>query len=162
MEITRFRLEDFEGFWPIFKRIVGAQETCAIAPDISYDEAFETWCIEPQFTYVCKENDRIAGSYYLKANAKGPGSHVCCCCYMIAEEYRERGLARLLCQHSQQVAVDAGFIAMQFNSVVSSDEPSVSLWRDLGFAIIGTLPQSFQHKKLGLVDTHIMYKLLAA
>ena len=161
MEITRFTLEDFEGFWPIYKHIVSAQETYAIDPDISYDEAFESWCLEPQFTYVSKDNGAITGSYYLKPNANGPGGHVCNCGYMVSEKYRGRGIAKMLCQHSQQVALDAGFMAMQFNSVVSTNESALHLWRELGFSIIGTVPKGYKHKREGLVDAYIMYKLLA-
>lgn len=161
MEITRITLEDFEGFWPIYKSVISTQETCTIDPEISYDEAFESWCLEPQYTFVSKKNGEITGSYYLKPNSAGPGAHICNCNYMISAQHRSRGVAKMLCQHSQQVAIDAGFKAMQFNSVVSTDQQSIKLWKQLGFAIIGTVPNAFQHKKQGLVDAHIMYKELA-
>ena len=160
MEITRITLEDFEGFWPIYKSVISAQETCPIDPSISYDEAFESWCLEPQYTFVSKDNGSITGSYFLKPNANGPGAHVCNCSYMIAPQHRGRGIAKMLCQHSQQVAKDAGFKAMQFNAVVSTDQRSIKLWKQLGFSIIGTVPNAFRHKQQGLVDTHIMYKEL--
>ncbi len=160
MEITRITLEDFEGFWPIYKSVISAQETRTIDPDISYDEAFESWCLEPQFTYVSKENGVVTGSYYLKANAAGPGSHICNCDYIIDGLHRDRGITKMLCHHSQQVAVDAGFSAMQFNSVVSTDQRSIKLWKDLGFTIIGTVPNAYRHKTQGYVDSHIMYKAL--
>jgi hypothetical protein len=160
VEITRFTLEDFQEFWPIFKRIVGAQNAVAIDPRISYDEAFETWCLEPEFAFVSRSHGQITGSYYLKANASGPGSHVCNCTYMVDDRLPDQGVTRLLCQHSQQVALNAGFQAMQFNSVVATDQPRIMLWKDLGFRIIGAIPQGYRHKYLGLVDVYIMYKQL--
>ncbi len=160
MEITRFSIDDFQFFWPIFKRVVDARATVPIDPEISYDEAFETWCLDPLFTFVCRSGDDIIGSYFLKPNASGPGSHICNCMYMVDERRSDIGLMRLLCQHSQQVAIKAGFQAMQFNSVVASDSGTVQLWKAMGFRIIGAIPQGFMHKRLGLVDVYIMHKQL--
>jgi ribosomal protein S18 acetylase RimI-like enzyme len=55
-----------------------------------------------------------------------------------------------------------GYLAMQFNLVVSSNEVAVRLWQKLGFRIIGTLPGAFRHSQLGFVDAYVMYKHLAA
>lgn len=161
MQIIPITLKDFEQFWPIFKSIISARESYSIDPNISYDEAFETWCLEPQKTFVCKDKDVITGSYYLKPNADGPGSHICNCGYMVAAKFRGNGIAKTLCLHSQQVALDEGFEAMQFNSVVSTNEAAIHLWKNLGFSIIGNIPNAYRHKTQGLVDAHIMYKPLS-
>ena len=50
---------------------------------------------------------------------------------------------------------------MQFNSVVATDCDSIELWKDLGFHIIGVIPQAFRHRHAGLVDEYIMHKQLA-
>lgn len=163
MQIIPITLTDFELFWPIFKNIISAQESYSIEPDISYDEAFETWCLVPQRTFVSKDEEGIiTGSYYLKPNAAGPGSHICNCGYMVAASHRGQGIGRELCLHSQRVALDEGFEAMQFNSVVSTNEAAIKLWEDLGFSIVGTIPHAYDHKIHGLVDTHIMYKSLTS
>lgn len=160
MQITPITLKDFEHFWPIFKSVISDLQSYTIDPEISYDEAFEMWCLVPQKTFVSKEDGIITGSYYLKSNAAGPGSHICNCGYMVAEEYRGRGIAREMCLHSQRVALDEGYEAMQFNSVVSTNEAAIKLWKDLGFSIVGTIPHGYDHKIHGLVDTYIMYKSL--
>lgn len=49
---------------------------------------------------------------------------------------------------------------MQFNAVVSSNTVAIKLWQSLGFDIIGTVPNAYNHKKLGLVDSYIMHKSL--
>lgn len=49
---------------------------------------------------------------------------------------------------------------MQFNLVVASNKKAVRLWQKLGFDMIGTLPEAFDHKQYGLVDAHVMYKWL--
>ena len=47
---------------------------------------------------------------------------------------------------------------MQFNFVVSTNEPAVALWKQLGFAIVGTLPGAFRHREKGLVDAYVMFR----
>jgi sugar lactone lactonase YvrE len=66
----------------------------------------------------------------------------------------------VMCQHSIDFARDKGYLAMQFNMVVSTNESAVKLWKSFGFSIIGTIPQAFRHQRLGLVDSYIMYKSL--
>lgn len=65
-----------------------------------------------------------------------------------------------MCEDSQQQALALGFEAMQFNSVVSTNEIAVSLWQKLGFTIIGRLPKAYRHGRLGYVDSLVMYKWL--
>jgi GNAT superfamily N-acetyltransferase len=156
-EITR---SDFEAFWPCFESVIKAQETYAFDPDMSFEEAYQLWCVRPLKTFVFEENGQILGSYYIKPNAMGPGDHICNCGYMVSESARGKGIAKQLCRHSQEIAIDLGFEAMQFNSVVSSNEVAVSLWQKLGFRIIGTIPDAYRHGRFGYVDCYIMYKQL--
>ncbi|GAL36540.1 GCN5-related N-acetyltransferase [Vibrio maritimus] len=65
-----------------------------------------------------------------------------------------------MCEYSQKVAIDLGFDAMQFNSVVSTNTIAVTLWESLGFAIVGTIPRAYNHSRLGYVDSLVMYKSL--
>ncbi len=160
MEISEMSKEDFGLFWPTFKSVVEAQETYAFEPDIGYEEGFNLWCASPQLTLVAKENGEVLGSYYIKANAAGPSSHICNCGYMVAPQARGKGLAKVLCEHSQKIALELGYTAMQFNSVVSSNQIAIRIWQSLGYAIIGTIPDAYKHKQLGLVDSYIMYKRL--
>jgi ribosomal protein S18 acetylase RimI-like enzyme len=62
--------------------------------------------------------------------------------------------------HSQQIAIELGFSAMQFNAVVSTNKIAIALWQKLGFDIIGTIPNAYNHQKLGFVDSFIMHKQL--
>jgi hypothetical protein len=36
----------------------------------------------------------------------------------------------------------------------------VALWQSLGFEIIGTVPEAFDHRTAGLVGLHVMYRRL--
>jgi ribosomal protein S18 acetylase RimI-like enzyme len=160
MQISEITRSDFESFWPVFKEIVLAQETYAFDPAIEFESAHNLWCLSPQKSYVIKDNGLILGSYYIKANASGPSSHIANCGYMVNPESRGKGIARKLCLHSQQEAIELGYSAMQFNSVVSSNKIAIQLWEKLGYKIIGTIPNAYNHKKLGLIDSFIMHKQL--
>ena len=160
MNITEISKQDFLAFWPVFKAVIEAQETYAFDPVMSVEEAFQLWCVSPMKSFVAKEGDKVLGSYYLKANAAGPSSHIANCGYMVNPQSRGKGVAQKLCEHSQAMALKLGFTAMQFNSVVSSNEVAVNLWKKLGFTIIGTIPKAYNHKRFGLVDSYIMHKHL--
>jgi ribosomal protein S18 acetylase RimI-like enzyme len=119
------------------------------------------WIEAPLAAYVACSDDRtIVGTYMLKANQPGLGSHVCNCGYAVATHARGRGVAAAMCEHSQAEARTFGFRSMQFNIVVSTNEPAVHLWRKLGFRIVGTLPGAFRHAQLGYVDAYVMFKEL--
>ena len=160
--IREINKADFEAFWPTFKQVIAEQETYAFTPDMSFEQSYLLWCQAPQKTFVYIEDGQVLGSYYLKPNAAGPSAHICNCGYMVSNEARGKGVARKMCEHSQKLAIELGYKAMQFNSVVSSNEVAVKLWQKLGYNIIGTIPKAYQHARLGLVDSYIMYKWLRA
>lgn len=79
---------------------------------------------------------------------------------MVSSLARGKGLATTMCEHSQKVAVELGYKAMQFNFVASSNEGAVRLWGKLGFDTVGRLPNAFDHPNLGYVDALVMFKWL--
>lgn len=161
MHIREATPADFEQIWPIFHEVVAAGDTYAFAPDTSREEAFKIWMQTPRKIFVFEEAGRILGSYFIKTNQAGPGDHVCNCGYMVASAARGRGLATAMCEHSQVIARELGYQAMQFNIVISTNERAVRLWSRLGFATVGRLPKAFRHPSQGYVDALVMYKWLA-
>lgn len=152
--------DDFQAIWPFFCDIVRAGETYAFPRDCDYQEGLRLWLTVPDISYVASLQGRIVGSYYLKPNMSGPGDHVCNCGYMVDPVVRGRGIARAMCVHSQRIAIDRGYCAMQFNSVVSTNHGAIRLWQSLGFEIVGRLPKAFRHARLGYVDSLVMYRWL--
>ncbi|MFY8275145.1 GNAT family N-acetyltransferase [Pseudoalteromonas sp. SSDWG2] len=151
---------NFHDFWPTFSSIIDAQQSYALEPDMDINQAYELWCKIPHKSYALIEDGQVLGIYYLKANAMGPSKHICNCGYMVAEASRGRGVAKRMCEHSQHQAKELGYLAMQFNNVVSTNTVAVSLWEKLGFSVIGTIPRAYNHKQYGYVDSFIMYKWL--
>ena len=152
--------QDFEQIWPIFRAIVAAGDTYGFAPDTGKAQARRLWMELPQKTFVAERGGKVLGTYYLKPNFDGPGAHVCNCGYMVDPPARGQGLATAMCRHSEQVALELGYKAMQFNFVAASNEGAVRLWASLGFETAGRLPKAFRHPALGYVDALVMYKWL--
>ncbi len=161
MNIREATQADFDAIWPIFHEVVAAQDTYSYDPAITKEEAFRQWMALPDRTYVAVDDGLVLGTYYLKTNHQGPGSHVCNCGYMVSAAARGRGLATAMCEHSQAAALEMGFKAMQFNLVVETNEGAARLWQKLGFEIVGTIPRAFDHRELGYVGAHVMFKWLA-
>ncbi|MDA0378532.1 MAG: GNAT family N-acetyltransferase, partial [Bacteroidetes bacterium] len=118
------------------------------------------WTGPGRETWVVLVHGRVAGTYFLRANQTGGGAHVCNCGYATGAGHRGQGIASLMCEHSQERAVEAGYRAMQFNFVVSTNEGAIRLWKRHGFEEVGRLPLAFEHPEKGLVDALVMYKWL--
>lgn len=163
IKIRLFEEGDWAATWRILKPVFRAGETYAFSPEITEEEAHNTWIEVPAATFVAVDkNNDIVGTYYLKKNQPGLGSHICNCGYIVAEETRGQGIASAMCEHSQREAISRGFRAMQYNLVASSNVGAVRLWKKLGFEVIGTVPEAFHHHRLGYVDAYVMYKRLRA
>ena len=161
MDIRKYQESDWGMVWPIIERVFREGETYPYSPKISEEEAHHIWVESPQQTYVVVAGDgSILGTYYIKPNQPGLGSHVCNCGYIVSESARGKGVASKMCAHSQEEAENQGFKAMQFNLVVSTNEGAVYLWKKLGFQVVGTLPNAFYSKSMGYVDALVMYKEL--
>ncbi len=160
LSIREIDADEFDLVWPIFHTVVSAGETYAYPVDITFEQARSLWTTAPSRCFVAQADADVLGCYMLKPNQAGPGNHVANAGYMTADHARGRGVASALCEHSLASARTAGFLAMQFNCVVSSNEIAVRLWQKHGFRIVGTLPKVFRHARMGLVDAYVMHRFL--
>lgn len=151
---------DDDAIWAILEPTFRAGETYPIPRDIGRADALAYWRSPGHSVFVAEQGGRIVGTYYLRANNRGGGSHVANCGYMVAPAANGRGVARAMCAHSLGLARERGFTAMQFNFVIASNERAVRLWQASGFEIAGRLPKAFQHPRLGLVDALVMVRAL--
>ena len=151
---------DADAIWAILEPIIRAGETYTLAREMDRASALAWWHSPANEVFVAEEDGEIVGTYILRANQQGGGSHVANCGYMTAPHATGRGVARAMCAHSLERARERGFRAMQFNFVVSANERAVRLWQSLGFEIVGRLPKAFAHPTLGFVDAYVMYRQL--
>jgi L-amino acid N-acyltransferase YncA len=151
---------DANAIWEILEPTIRAGETYTLPRDMDREQALAYWFSAEHVVFVAEEDGEILGTYYLRANQKGGGAHVCNCGYMTAARASGRGVAATMCEHSLEHAKARGFRAMQFNFVVSSNEAALHLWQKFGFATVGRLPGAFLHPRLGYVDALVLYRAL--
>jgi len=152
---------DWAAIWPFLKEIVAAGETYTLPRDITEDWARGRWLAPPPArAVVAVDGDTVVGTAKFGANHLGPGSHIGTASFLVHPDHGGKGIGRALGEHVIAQARAAGFRAMQFNAVVSTNTRAVGLWRSLGFEIIATLPAGFHHATLGYVDLHIMFRKL--
>lgn len=151
---------DEDAIWQILEPTIRDAETYTLPRDLSRLDALAYWFAPGNLVRVAEDDRKIVGTYYLRPNQQGGGSHVANCGYMTAMDASGRGVATAMCRHSLGEARSLGYMAMQFNFVVSTNAGAVRLWKALGFDIVGTLPRAFQHPRLGYVDAFVMYRHL--
>jgi len=182
-EITPAISSDFDLIWPIFRDIVAGGDTYVYAPDITKEEAKIVW-FDPKFhTFIAFESEtsrqpaasggvsseersdgretikKIVGAYVIRPNHRDLGNHIANAAYIVAPNARGKGIGKKLALDSLAQAKKAGYKGIQFNFVVSTNDVAISLWKSVGFEIIGTVPNAYRHQQLNkLVPIHIMYR----
>lgn len=153
--------DDWPGIWAFMEGIFRAGDSYPNAVDTTQEQAREYWLGSGKTIHVAvDEGGQILGTSYVRPNQIGRAAHVCNGGYMVSPAARGKGVATELCIHSQEIARAQGYLAMQYNLVVSTNLAAVALWQKLGFEIVGTLPGGFRHKNMGFVDAHVMFKWL--
>jgi len=160
LEIRPYLPEDESEIADLFLAIVAKGEEFAFPSDFTRERAIHYWCRTAHFTYVALRDGVVVGSYYLRPNHGGNGDHICNGGYMVTDSARGQGIATALGIHSIAEATRLGYQAMVFNVVVAANEPAVHLWQNLGFRIVGEIPQAFRHPTKGLVSTYVMHRAL--
>jgi len=162
MKIRAATDADRDAIWDIFHEVAAAGDTYALDPNISREDALAYWFALGTYTYVAEQPIGIAGTYILRPNQSGGGSHVANAGFMVSASARGHGLGRAMAEHCLSEARRLGFCAMQFNYVISTNTAAIRLWQDLGFKIVGTLPDAFRHPEKGYVGVYVMYRSLIA
>lgn len=152
---------DFNAMWTIFQTHAAAGETCTHGPATGREACYDYWFGAGNSAFVALQGEqRVLGMYRLRPSQAGRGDHVASASYMVSAHAQGIGIGHLLGEHSIGEARRQGYLAMQFNYVVSTNSPAIHLWKRLGFSIVGTLPKAYRHRQLGYVDAYVMYRLL--
>ncbi len=151
---------DFPYIWAIFQEIIKAGDTYVNDETFTEYEAHQMWLGPTVETFVACIETHIVGAYKLVPNMPGRGAHVANGSYLVAAHYRGVGVGGLLVEHSLQEAKKAGYKAIQFNVVVSTNHAAIKLYENFGFQTLATIPKAFHHSTLGYVDTYLMHRSL--
>ena len=160
VEIRLATETDRDAIWEIFHDVIAPGDTYAFDPQMSRQDALTYWFRSDTHTYVAEQDRHVVGTYILRPNQSGGGSHVANAAFMVASKARGQGIGRAMGEHCLREARRLGFSAMQFNFVISTNEGAIGLWKQLGFEIVGTLPDAFRDPEKGYVDVYIMFRSL--
>ncbi len=160
ISIRKATSEDHEAVWAIIAEVIAGGDTYVFSPNSSKEKMLAFWFAPDKHTYVALQENKIAGTFFIKDNQLDLGSHVANAGYMTAPRVRGMGIGKKMGEFSLEEARRLGYKAMQFNIVISSNHAAVRLWTSLGFKIIGEIPEAFDHRQLGFTSAYIMYRKL--
>jgi Sortase and related acyltransferases len=160
LTIRPITTEEFDLVWPIFEPIIREGKTYSYDPKLTMDEARAIWCAPEKTPFVALAGDRPVGTFYIRANQLGLGNHIANGGFMVAPGQCGKGYGTAMGEAMVKEARRLGYHGMQFNFIVQDNEPSLRIWKKLGFEIVGTVPDAMRHAEKGLMPVHILYKKL--
>ncbi|AIY03825.1 MULTISPECIES: GNAT family N-acetyltransferase [Arthrobacter] len=159
MEIRPCTDEDWPSIFDFYRVTMAEGRTYAFSDNQTLEEARPWWMEQPPGqTVVATEGVGIIGSAKMGPNRPGRGQHIATASFLVDPSHRGQGVGRALGEYVIDWAQREGYRGIQFNAVVQTNHPAVHLWQSLGFEIIGTVPEAFDHPEEGLVGLHLMYQ----
>ncbi len=128
------------------------------------DEFMEYW-FRGKSTVAAYVPDRagavgMVGAFYLKPNWPGRAGHVANAGFIVAPEWRNRGLGWLMGTTMLAYAKQLGYRCVIFNLVFSENVAARRLWDKLGFKELGTIPGAVRKNDGTYQDAMIMFRSL--
>lgn len=129
------------------------------------DEEFQDYWISGKSTVVAYladrvHDERILGAFYLKQNWPGRAQHVANAGFIVAPEWRGKGLGQLLGVTMLRYARDLGYRSVLFNLVFSENVTARRLWQKLGSQELGIIPGAVLKNDGTFQDAIIMWRSL--
>src|SRR5882724_5174335 len=90
---------DHDAIWSIIHAVIAPGDTYAFDPKMPREEALAYWSRSDTCTYVAESDGRIVGTYILRPNQSGPGSHVANAAFMVARDAESAGVGRRMAEH---------------------------------------------------------------
>ena len=102
----------------------------------------------------------MAGAFYLKADWPGRAGHVANAGFIVAPDWRNKGLGRLLGETMLVHAKQLGYRSVIFNLVFSDNVGARHLWDKLGFKELGAIPGAVRKNDGSYQDAMMMFRSL--
>jgi L-amino acid N-acyltransferase YncA len=156
--------KDLEGLNRLYRIIVEEGTSYPHAQSPNWDEFCDYW-FRGKSTVVAYKEDRsdgseVLGAFYLKPNWPGRARHVANAGFIVAPQWRNKGLGWLLGATMLQYAKDLGYRSVIFNLVFAENSGARQLWRKLGFVELATIPGAVQKNDGSYQDAMIMFRSL--
>ena len=131
---------------------------------LSQDD-FQDYWVRGKSTVVAYERPRPAdphllGAFYLKPNWPGRARHVANAGFIVAPEWRNRGLGWLLGAIMLDYAKELGYRSVIFNLVFAENQVARHLWEKLGFTRVGVIPGAVRKNDGTYQDAMILFRSL--
>jgi len=155
---------DIEPLKTLYRVIVGEGNSYP-HDQFPYHEEFMNYWFHDKTTVVAYVPDReraskMAGAFYLKPNWPGRAQHVANAGFIVAPEWRNNALGRLLGETMLAYARQLGYRSVLFNLVFSENLIARRLWEELGFTMLGIIPEAVRKNDGFYQDAIIMFRSL--
>ena len=102
----------------------------------------------------------MVGAFYLKPNWPGRAGHVANAGFIVAPDWRSKGLGLLLGETMLAYAKQLGYCSVIFNLVFADNVVARHLWDKLGFTELGAIPGAVRKNDGTYQDAMIMFRSL--
>jgi GNAT superfamily N-acetyltransferase len=152
--------EDEVALWELLEPVFRLGGTYVFATDTPKEVLMAYWMGRDKTTFLIEREGLLLGTFYLKANQEGFGDHICNAGFVVDQKAEGQGVGTWMGLRALEEAKDRGFLAMQFNFVIQTNQRALGLWASLGFNVIGEIPDAYRHPQLGMVSAFILYRKL--
>jgi RimJ/RimL family protein N-acetyltransferase len=130
-------------------------------------DEFQDYWVRGKSTVVAYERPRrtgaeLLGAFYLKPNWPGRARHVANAGFIVAPEWRNRGLGWLLGAVMLDYAKELGYRSVIFSLIFSENQIARCLWEKLGFRELGVIPGAVRKNDATYQDALIMFRSLVS
>ena len=155
---------DLPALAKLYDRIVAEGTSYPHERPLTEDE-FQDYWVRGKSTVVAYERPgkvvpELLGAFYLKPNWPGRSRHVANVGFIVAPEWRNRGLGWLLGAVMLDYAKELGYRGVIFNLVFSENQVARRLWEKLGFHVLGVIPGAVRKNDATYQDALIMFRSL--
>jgi GNAT superfamily N-acetyltransferase len=102
----------------------------------------------------------MVGAFYLKPNWPGRAGHVANAGFIVAPDWRNKGLGQLLGETMLAHAKQLGYRSVIFNLVFTENVVARRLWDKLGFKELGAIPGAVRKNNGTYQDAMVMFRSL--
>lgn len=125
--------------------------------ELTVDKAKEFFASQTYTAAAVDENGETVGVYILHPNNVGRCGHICNASYAVKKDQRGKHIGYALVSDCIEKAKENGFKILQFNAVVKSNTAALTLYKNLGFTQLGTIPGGFRHNNGTYEDIIVHY-----
>ena len=158
IKIVAISKDNLEGALSVWNEVVIAGKAFPQLNTLNKDDGFNFF-MSQSYTGVAINIDtgEVVGLYILHPNNIGRCGHICNASYAVNSKHRGLHIGELLVTHCINKAKELSFKILQFNAVVASNTPALSLYKKLGFTRLGTIPNGFLNKDNNYEDIIVHY-----